>query len=172
MPRGESGQQPTTLEDIKRPLSPVGGSLSGHRSLQRAILKEAGGECHAGTGIDHHGHAGWKNNLVFSRPLEIKESGNQGRHGAEPQGGQEQTDAAREFRCIPPIHPGNPRRHRHQSHHQQRHLPPLRESIDQRACDAMLDASNGGHQRLDWAGNDGECSHGVGQAEDGRRAGW
>ena len=143
MPGGERLEQAAAFQHFEGPLGAGGGlrSVGGGRIVL---------ECHARTRVDEHGHPRGKHDLVLGFALEVEVGRHERGQRAQPQRGQQQAHAPRQFRGIAAVHPEHEDRHRGQCQHQQRHLPPLREAVDQRAGDAMMHALGRGEEARQW----------------------
>ena len=138
--RGEGGEHSSPFEDLYGPRRTGRGNgiRYGHAGVEP--LRQG----HAGAGVDDDGHPRRKHHFVLGDPLEIEIGRSEGGQCPEPQPEEEQTDPPRQFGRIAPIHPRHPRRHGDEHRDQQRHLPPLRETLQQRAGNAVLHHVGGG----------------------------
>ena len=164
MRRGEGGEHPSPFENLHGPRRTGRGNGIRHGHAGVEPLRQG----HAGAGVDDDGHARRKHHFVLGDPLEIEIGRGEGGQCPEPQSEEEQTDPTRQFGRIAPVHPRHPRRHGDEHSDQQRHLPPLRETLHQRAGDAVLHHVGGGQ-----AEDVGEGWHGrQSRQRDRHWAGW
>ena len=156
---GEGGEHPAPFENLHGPRRTGRGHGIRHGHAGVEPLRQG----HTGAGVDDDGHARRKHHFVLGDPLEIEIGRSEGGQCPEPQSEKEQTDPTRQFGRIAPVHPRHPGHHGDEHRDQQRHLPPLRETLQQRAGDAVLHHVGGGQAEdvgEGWHG--GQSRHGTG----------